>query len=154
MRHRFILILLVILLAGCETTQVYNPVDAPTQQTFLINESSFRKIAIGMSQSQVHQIMGDTIIIGYAYQKPVSEQGVDVKVSTSDYKPLTITNPYKTEELKTKDGLYTVEYFVNLVKNSDGVISDDELVPLVFREGLLIAKGKEYLKALRLKISQ
>jgi len=51
-------------------------------------------------------------------------------------KPLTIVNPYKSEDIKTKDGVYTVEYYVTSVKQSDGVITDDELVPLVFREGV------------------
>ena len=128
----------IILLAGCQTAQVYNPIASATGQTFLLNESSLAKVAAGMSQTQVHQMMGDAIVVGYAYE-------------AANYKPLTIANPYKTEEIKSKEGLYTVEYYVNAVKESDGVIKDNELVPLVFRENILVAKGWDYLKALRLK---
>ncbi|MEI7998432.1 MAG: hypothetical protein WCH62_02880 [Candidatus Omnitrophota bacterium] len=146
-----LLLALVVLAGGCATSQVYNPVAAATQQTFLLNESSFAQVEIGMKQTQVHQIMGDTIIIGYAYQKPLSDEAVVLKASFGDYKPLTIANPYKTEEIKTQNGQYAVEYYASSSRQSDGILSNDELMPLIFHEGILVAKGWDYLKSLSIK---
>jgi uncharacterized protein YcfL len=145
------LLTVVLILAGCETVPVYNPVTPATNQTFLVNSSALSRIAIGMDQSQVHEIMGDTLIIGYDYQKPVTDEETFAQNSASDYRPLTIANPYKTEEIKTKEGQYLVEYYVHSVQESDGVVSDDELIPLIFKDGTLVSKGKDALRALRSK---
>lgn len=150
MKNLFLFLVLVEVTAGCAVNQEYNPVTAASHETFLLNESAFAQVTVGMKQTEVHQMMGDKITVGYALAqeasvlKPPSE-------SVSDYKPLTIANPYKTQEIKTKDGVYTVEYYVAQVRQADELISDDELMPLIFREGVLVAKGWDYLKALRLK---
>ena len=149
----FLTLLIVIQFSGCATTD-YNPVAAgTTQQTFLLNETAFSKISVGMGLPDVHELMGETIVIGYTYQKPLMNEstGLPNPTDSAAYKPMTITNPYKTEHVKTKEGDYLVEFYVNAINQSDGVISEDELVPLVFRDSLLVAKGWDYLKALRLK---
>jgi hypothetical protein len=151
MKNLALICILVMAASGCASNQVYNPVTSSLNQTFLLNESSLAQIKPGMKQSMVHQIMGDSIVIGYAYQKPVTDESVVSQASSSDYKPLTIANPYKTEDVKGKDGVYTVEYYVNAVKQSDGVITDDELVPLIFHDGTLLSRGWDSLKALHLK---
>ena len=143
--------LLVFLVSGCATSELYNPVKASTDQRFLLNKASLAQVKMGMKQDQVHQIMGDSIVIGYSYQKPVSSEPAVLQAPPSDYKPLTIANPYKTEDLKSKDGDYTVEYYVNTIKQSDGVVTDDELVPLIFQGGILVARGWDRVKALHLK---
>lgn len=142
---------LAVVSGGCSISKVYNPVTASLQQTFLLNESALAQVTTGMNQAQVHQIMGESIVIGYAYQKAVSDKDSALNASSADYKPLTIANPYKTEQIKTLEGVYLIEYYVSSIRQSDGTITDDELIPLIFREGMLMAKGWDYLKSLRLK---
>ncbi len=125
--------ILAVSLCGCAVTTEYNPVQAVHKQTFVLNESSLKAAAIGMTQEEVHRLVGDAIIIGYSYQDTAS-------------KPITLANPYKTNALKTKHGDCTVEYYVTAVHQPDGVVSDDELMPLLFCNGTLKAKGWDKVK--------
>ncbi len=68
-----------------------------SQQEILLNESGFKAIQDGMSMDQVHENMGQELVIGYASQSP-------------GYKPLTIPNPYKSETIK--DTGYVIEYYM------------------------------------------
>ncbi|MBF0490330.1 MAG: DUF3192 domain-containing protein [Candidatus Omnitrophica bacterium] len=150
--NRLILLFLLAVVSGGCAAGMYNPVTASTSsQTFLMNEASFAQVKVGMAQDKVEQIMGGSIVIGYAYQKPLTDEAAIAKAVSEDYKPLTIANPYKTEDIKTKEGSYHVEYYISSIRQSDGVVSDDELVPLVFREGILVARGWDYVRSLRLK---
>ncbi len=79
-----------------------------------------------MTLDQVHQIMGQELVIGYKDQTP-------------GYKPLTIPNPYKSETVKGTG--YFIEYYIEAIRQPDGVVSDNELMPLVFKESKLIGRG-------------
>ncbi len=151
MRILLLILSLVVLSSGCAFNQAYNPVTAASQQIFLLNQSSLKRVTIGMKTEQVHQIMGDSIIIGYSYQKQLSDETSILKSSSSDYRALKIPNPYKTERIKTAEGIYIVEYYVSSIHQPDEKITNDELVPLIFRDGIMVAKGQDYVKALRLK---
>ncbi|MDE2009890.1 MAG: DUF3192 domain-containing protein [Candidatus Omnitrophica bacterium] len=132
---RFIGIMLLSLgLAGCATAPVYNPMQVANQQELLLNESGLKAVANGMTLDQVHQIMGQKLIIGYQYQAP-------------DYKPLTIPNPYKSETIKGTG--YFIEYYIQSIVQPDGTVSDDELMPLVFKDGRLIGRGWPLANSLR-----
>ena len=149
MKTRLLATLLLVTLTGCATNQPYNPVASATGQTFLLNESAFAQVKTGMTQAQVHQIMGDALVIGYSYQKELTSEAQALKETKSDYKPVTIANPYKTQEIKTKDGTIVIEFYVSSVKQSDGVVSDNELVPLIFQAGVLTDRGWDRVNALR-----
>ena len=124
---RFALIIfLSFILSGCATSPVYNPMQVDSKQEIVLNESSFKAIQVGMSLDQVHKIMGQEFIIGYAGQ-------------TSGYKSLSIPNPYKEETVK--DTGFLIEYYVESIRQPDGVVSDNELMPLVFKNGKLIGRG-------------
>lgn len=133
MRFSWIL-LLSLSMAGCATTPVYNPMQMATQQEILLNEDSFKAIQDGMTMDQVHKIMGTELVVGYAQQTP-------------GYKPLTIPNPYKTEPLKDKN--YLIEYYVEAIRQPDGIVSDNELMPLIFKNGALIGRGWPLVNSLR-----
>lgn len=120
--------------AGCATTEEYNPVHTATRETFLLNEKALQDVRMGMTQEQVHTIMGQQLTVGYEYQ--------DATTDDSEAKPLTITNPYRTKDVQTLQGNCTIEYYVTAIHQPDGVISEDELMPLVFCKGVLTAKGK------------
>jgi hypothetical protein len=124
---RFILIILsTLFLAGCATTPAYNPMQSAGQQEILLNESSFKSIQDGMSMDQVHEIMGQELVVGYGAKSP-------------GYNPLTIPNPYKSQTIK--DTGYIVEYYIESIRQPDGVVSDNELMPLVFKNGKLVGRG-------------
>lgn len=149
MYGHILLILILITAAGCAANREYNPVAAATEQTFLLNESALAQVKTGMTQARVHEIMGDALVIGYSYEKALTNEADASKSVEGDYKPLTIANPYKTENITTAKDSYVVEYYVNSVKHSDGVVSDEEMVPLIFQGGILKERGWERVHALR-----
>jgi hypothetical protein len=120
------IIFLSLSLAGCASSIVYNPMKVASQEEFLLNESSFKAIQDGMTIDQVHQIMGTELVIGYQDQ-------------ASGYKPLTVRNPYKSEA--GKDQGYFIEYYIEAIRRPDDIVSDNELMPLIFKNGKLIGRG-------------
>ena len=119
-------ILLSLTLAGCAESVVYNPMQVASQEELLLNESGFKAIENGMSIDQVHKIMGTELVIGYTFQVP-------------GYGPLTILNPYKSEAIKDKG--YFIEYYIKSIRRPDGIVHDDELMPLIFKNSILIGRG-------------
>ena len=128
-------ILLSLGLAGCATSVVYNPMQLANQQEFLLNESGFKAVQEGMTLDQVHQIMGTQLNIGYTLQG-------------SNYKPLTIPNPYRSEAIKGTD--YFIEYYIEAIRQPDGIVSDNELMPLIYKNGKLIGRGWNEANSLRI----
>jgi hypothetical protein len=125
MRYAWI-IFVILIFAGCASTPVYNPLQAAANPQLLLNESALKEVKEGMTMDQVHQIMGQELIIGYTQQ-------------SDSYKPLTIPNPYKTGPIKGTGCI--VEYYIESIRQADGVVSDDELMPLVFKDGKLLGRG-------------
>jgi hypothetical protein len=135
-------LILSLLAGGCAVTTNYDPLKAANNQTLLLNES-LKQVNVGMSQTDVHNLMGQELIIGYSYQNPLpGESSPLAVVKEASEKPITIPNPYKSEPR----GECSVEYYVTAIHHPDGVISDDELMPLLFCKGSLKAKGWDHLK--------
>jgi len=130
------IIFLSLTFAGCATSVVYNPMQVASQEELLLNESAFKSLQDGMTLEQVHQNMGTALLIGYKFQAP-------------DYKPLTIPNPYKSEAIKGTD--YLIEYYIESIRQPDGIVSDNELMPLIFKDGKLIGRGWSLANSLRPK---
>ena len=126
------------LLSGCAVSTVLVPLAAVNTQALPLNPS-LKSVTVGMNHDQAHKLMGKEMLIGYDYSGPQAAI------------PITVPNPYKTEEIRTSDGIYTVEYYVSAVHQPDGVVSNDELTPLVFRNGILAGKGWEFLNRNKLK---
>ena len=119
-------VFLSLILAGCAANVVYNPMQVATQQEVLLNENGFKAVQDGMTLDDVHKIMGEALLIGYQFESP-------------NYKPLTIPNPYKSEAIKGTD--YLIEYYIESIRQPNGIISDDELMPLIYKGGKLIGRG-------------
>ena len=132
------IIFLSLILTGCVTSPVYNPMQTASPQEISLNESGFKTVRDGMTMDQVHKIMGQELVIGYAFQAP-------------DYKPLTIPNPYKSEAIKAT-GCF-IEYYIEAIRQPDGVVRDNELMPLIFKNGRLIGRGWPLANSLRPKPS-
>jgi hypothetical protein len=124
---RFALIILLnLILTGCVTSPVYNPMQAASLPEISLNQDGLKALQDGMTVDEVHKIMGQELVIGYEAQAPAA-----------GYKHLTVPNPYKSEAIKD----YIIEYYIEAVRHPDGIVSDDELMPLVFENGKLIGRG-------------
>ena len=121
-----LIILLSLILTGCVTSPVYNPMQTSSPQEISLNENGFKAVRDGMTMDQVHQIMGQELVIGYEFQAP-------------DYKPLTIPNPYKSGDIEGTG--YFIEYYIEAIRQPDGTVKDNELMPLIFKDGNLIGRG-------------
>jgi len=133
MRYTLIFFL-SLLMAGCASTPVYNPMQTANTAEILLNQSGLKAVQEGMTLDQVHQIMGQELVIGYTEQTP-------------GYKPLTIPNPYKSEAIKGTN--IFIEYYIEAIRQPDGIISDNDLMPLIFKDNKLIGRGWPLANSLR-----
>lgn len=121
----FIFILLFTTITSCSTYRAY--------EDFTVNNRN--KIALlepGMTKQEVNQIMGNNSIKGSgAY----------------------IGNPYKTETFKTKDGqsIFIFWYYTQ-INSSNGHVDDDELTPVVFKNGKMEGYGWSFYRDTHLHI--
>ncbi len=93
----------------------------------------------GLTSREVAATMGEKTTIGYERPEPGSRA----------YHPLTVNNPYHKESLRVADKTYDVFYYLSHIQRADGIISSDELTPLVFEKDILIGKGWDFLNKLK-----
>ncbi|HBO96579.1 MAG TPA: hypothetical protein DE315_08830 [Candidatus Omnitrophica bacterium] len=94
---------------------------------------------VGMTSREVAAAMGEKTVIGY--ERP--------GVASNAYHPVTVNNPYHKEFLRTADKTCDVFYYFSHIQRADGIISSDELTPLVFENDILIGKGWDFLNKLK-----
>lgn len=94
---------------------------------------------VGMTSREVAAMMGEKTTIGYERPDPAS----------NTYHPLTVNNPYHKEFLRTAEKTYDVFYYFSHIQRADGIISSDELTPLVFEKDVLVGKGWDFLNKLK-----
>jgi len=135
MKKYISLLLFVVLLCACETTQEYQHVDLPTrpkiQPTIKKRLTFINQIVAGMTEQEVLGIMGESVNVGY-----VKSDFLD-----GAYDSIPLQQPHKQEELVVENITYKIIYFYTHVSKPDGMISDDELTPLVFKDNALVGKG-------------
>ena len=90
--------------------------------------TSFRLVRNGMIKKDVESVLNKKIIVGYEMSEAIEGQ----------FKPITIENPYRTEELQKGKNTYQIIYYRIKIKRADDQITDDELLPLVFQNKTLI----------------
>ncbi len=96
-------------------------------------------IRIGMSFQEVKdRLQNAEKIIGY-----------DKNTASGEFQKIYIKNPYRTEILKKNDTEYLVNYYFAEVKKPDGIVAEEELMPLIFKDNTLIGKGWDYLFRLK-----
>ena len=118
-----------MILSGCAT------MPSPTIRE-MVNLHSLHN---GMSAQEVNTLLGDKVVTGYDL----------VNSKKQIFTPITLKNPYREETLKNGDKTYEVAYYFTSIKKQDGMITDDELTPLVFENSRLIGQGWSFLNALR-----
>lgn len=92
---------------------------------------SLQNVQPGMSPQEVLAVLGQEVTIGYIQ----SDQ------TTNAFLPITLPQPYRTEVLTLDGTTYEIFYYFTRVRKADGVISEEELTPLIFAQGRLTAKG-------------
>ena len=118
----------LMILSGCTTTS------ATVRE--MVNLHSIHN---GMSPQEVKTLLGDKVVTGYDLVNPKKQV----------FTPITLKNPYREETLKNGEKTYEVAYYFTSIKKQDGMITDDELTPLVFENSRLIGQGWMFLDALK-----
>ncbi|MEW5896008.1 MAG: DUF3192 domain-containing protein [Candidatus Omnitrophota bacterium] len=139
MRKSFSFVLLLgmfgVFLAGCaalyEEYEVPSADPDPAVRRFV----SLHQLQRGLARSEVKALLGEQVIIGYE-RADRNEQR---------YKPITRQNPYRIEEIDKNGKKYVVDYYLIGINTSDGQVTDDELSPLIFKDGQLAGWGWEFL---------
>ena len=115
------------------------PVIEPTARLF--NARKIGNIYLGMTRVQVEEALGDSVRIGY---RDIREGGA--------HQEILIKNPYRAETLRGLGEAYEVLFYVTDIKNPDGAITDDELTPVVFDNGLLAGKDWKFYEHLKTRL--
>lgn len=136
--QRIICCIGIVICGGCAVT-VNNPIDqspvqtAPTAQTLTPPKPmiDLNQISIGMSIDQVKSVIGDEIPVGFT----VKEEGQTSR--------LTVKSLQKEETLNVQGFSYQVLYYFTCIVHPDDQITEDEMTPLVFENGILIARTRD-----------
>jgi len=104
--------------------------------------TDIEKVQLGMTSDEVAGIMGDAIHIGYRTSPALK----------GAYQEILVENPYYEEILEGGIARYRVVYYFTHIRRADGVITDDELTPLVFEDDRLIGKGRDFLFDLKNRV--
>jgi hypothetical protein len=127
-------IALVAMLAvgGCSTLMV-----DPLEQLRTDNKAKVEKLAVGMTRMEVESVMGNARAGG----------GLpEVLFGRVQY--LQARNPMREESLTGMDGAdYLVLFYYTDVRQRDDKITDDELTPVVLRDGKVAGIGYPFLGA-------
>ena len=83
-------------------------------------------------------MLGPQVIVGYEI--------VDEKKGM--FKPVTVANPYRQQTLTRNNMTYEIAFYFSQIQQADEIISDDELMPLVFQGDKLVGQGWPYLNKL------
>jgi len=117
---------MVAMLGGCSSSTTLSQATAHTREKLL-------KTFLGMSKEKVVSIVG-------------TEPREFIDPTASDGQAIfTISNPYRLQVIQGHGKNLEVVFYVTDDKNSDGIISDEELTPLIFDDGKMIGWGWSYL---------
>lgn len=94
------------------------------------NRTRLLRLELGMDRATVLQTMGTT----------------PVRVRDGTTVTDTINNPYRSEMYRANDHVFEIVYYYTDRKAADNAITDDELTPLVLKDGVLDGWGWSYLK--------
>ena len=125
------------------------PIGAGTQELTSVNQA-----VLSMTREQVRAMMGPAVTIGFEkFSRPpcrAGEAGPPTgEAGPPDFTPIVIANPQRTEHIKACGKIWEVEYYFTRVQKPDGIISDDELTPLVFRDGQFVGRGWPFLRTIK-----
>ncbi len=95
------------------------------------NRENLNRLSMGMLKSDVLNIMGTQTITAYE--------------SAQSAQMIVITNPYRTEIMKNEKGENLEVLFYYTDEKRLGQITDNELTPIVLKDGKVEGWGRSYL---------
>ena len=104
--------------------------------------TSIENVYLGMTERTVSEIMGDEMVVGYQKNR---KTGVLEKINMGMV--------YRKEILKAGERIYLVKYYFTSTSKADGIISEEELTPLVFEQNRLVGSSWEFLFRLKNELS-
>ena len=123
---------------GCSITEKqYQIIEDPSPQ--LRRFVSTNQVRAGLTQSEVQSLLGQEIVVGY--EMPDSQQQL--------YKPIVLKNPQRSETYTQGSHEYVIDYYLVGINQSDGVITDDELTPMIFEKEALVGWGWGFLNRIK-----
>ena len=129
-----IILFIGLLVAGCVSSTPKGTASIPNAPTTLLN-TPIDQIQLGMTYQQLANFIKSSVIVGY--QKSPTDPSV--------FEPLIFKNPLKAEVVKNDDKEYEVFYYLGEMKKADSMITDDELIPVIFQNGYVVGKGWDFL---------
>jgi len=126
-------VLLAILAASCVTVvQESQPLPS-----FVAPEK--KSVQKGMLKQEVLLIAAKPVVVGFELANE----------KTAEYKPIVVNNPYKTEKISRASKQYDVVYIYQQSQIFDGVVTDQEILPLIFLNDRLIGVGYPELEKIK-----
>ncbi|MEW5702050.1 MAG: DUF3192 domain-containing protein [Candidatus Zixiibacteriota bacterium] len=132
MKNTMALLLILTALLGCAG------MGAQMERFRARNRIRLQSLKVGMSQDSALAAMGSEVV-------EISNKW-EVGPLNPRRQTQVLSNPYKTEIYAGARDTLDVFYYYAELKRQDGAISDDELVPLVFKEGRLLGWGHSFLQ--------
>ena len=131
MRLRPLLLCAAILISGCAVPWFPDPLEVMRDD----NKRKLAGLAVGMTRDKVETVMGN---------QPAGGSVFDALFGRVQY--LGARNPMRDERLRGTDGVeYEVFFYYTDVRQLDDKITDDELTPVVFRDGRIAGIGYDFL---------
>ena len=129
---RAIVIICALALGACSTLFI-----DPLEQFRATNKRNLERVAVGHTRFEVESIMG----------KEHAGGGLP-EVAFGRVQYLRATNPMREEEVRGDDGAgYSVLFYYTDLRTRDDKITDDELTPVVLRDGKVVGVGYAFLGA-------
>ena len=102
------------------------------------NRKNLKKLAIGMTSDEVDDVMGSET---YSHENSSTET---TGSKLRRRKKQRIPNPYRTEAHQTEEHSFIVLLYYTDMKTRDGRITDDEMTPVILKDGLVDGWGWDH----------
>ena len=134
---KYFVFLLSFIVCGCVTMTASEEDLTSEKRIHLVNFNGLQK---GMTSQEVLSVLKKNSFLGY-----------EIKEGSTTFSAIEIQGPYRQETLEKTGHVYTVLYYLNSILQPDGIVADDELMPLIFKDDQLVDKGWDALFKLKNK---
>ncbi len=129
-----------LIFSGCAVALTQPPAPPQGAQKVFATYDIVNMVRQGMTAQDVRKLLPESIVIGF-----------EVLQAGGQPKPITVPNPYKKDQWQSERRQWSADYYLTHIARADGVITDDELMPVVFLDEKVAGKGWEYLNQTKKK---
>ncbi|MBF0619455.1 MAG: hypothetical protein HQL19_04750 [Candidatus Omnitrophica bacterium] len=123
--------------SGCAVA--VNPLPAVNVPALMVAPAASR-LVLGMTRTEVIALMKAPVTVGYVID-PVTQAA----------KPVQVQNLYSSEVLTLGADQYLVDHYLTHDVAAGVAVGENDLLPLVYQNNILVAKSREDLQALQKK---